>query len=201
MIPFTRWITPTNVPRRYTTQMYLYFLPLPLESDKRVLEEIPAEGEQEEIQDPTSDGGVEVTAATVLSATEWLRKAGRGDIILFPPQYMLLQLVAQFLDREPRPLDSVEELGKRRRELVEFVRSDGRPPWTDKCISPKMLKSASDGRTVLALDHPGAELQGTDRRGESERVVLVEFSKGTARKLEVRWKREVFEEDRGKSHL
>ncbi|KAK3094296.1 hypothetical protein LTR53_019442, partial [Teratosphaeriaceae sp. CCFEE 6253] len=27
LIPFTRWVTPTNVPKRFTTQMYLYFLP------------------------------------------------------------------------------------------------------------------------------------------------------------------------------
>src|ERR1700753_2590512 len=32
LIPFTRWITPPNVPKRFTTQMYLYFLPLPSES-------------------------------------------------------------------------------------------------------------------------------------------------------------------------
>lgn len=181
--------------------MYLYFLPLPLASNKEVLQEIPAEGEEEEIQVPTSDGGVEVTAATVLSATEWLQKAGRGEIILYPPQYVLLHLVAQFLDREPRPLDSVEELGKRRRELIEFVRSDSSPPWTDKCISPRMLKLTKDGRTVLALDHPGPELKGTNRRGESDRVVIAEFVKGSVRKVEVRWKRDVLAEDREKSNL
>lgn len=195
LVPFTRWITPTNVPKRYTTQMYLYFLPLPVESDKQLLQEIPAEGEREEIQIPTSDGGVEITEATFLTASEWLRKAGRGEIILFPPQYLLLHLAAQFLDKEPRPLDSVEEMGRRRRELVEFVHS-GSPPWTDKCISPKMLKIASDGRAALALDHPGPELNGTNRRGDSDRVVLVQFVKGSARRVDVRWKKDVLAEDR-----
>lgn len=174
--------------------MYLYFLPLPIESDKQLLQEIPAEGEREEIPIPTSDGGVEVTEAMFLTASEWLGKAGRGEIMLFPPQYLLLHLTAQFLDKEPRTADSAE-MGRRRRELVEFVHS-GTPAWTEKCISPKMLKVSSDGRTVLALDHPGPELKGSNRQGESDRVVLVKFGKGAARKVEVRWKKDVFEEDR-----
>ena len=198
LIPFTRWITPTNVPKRYTTQMYLYFLPLPIESDKRLLEELPAEGEREELQVPTSDGGIEVTEATFQPASEWLRKARAGEIILFPPQYLLLHLVAEFLDVEPRTA-SAEELGRRRKTLTEFVHS-GDPNWMEKCISPKMLKMSGDGRAVLALDEPGPELQGSDRRGESDRVVLVKFAKGTARQLDVRWKKDVFEEDR-KSNL
>ncbi|KNG87985.1 NUDIX family hydrolase [Aspergillus nomiae NRRL 13137] len=200
LIPFTRWITPTNVPKRYSTQMYLYFLPLPFESDKSLLSELPAEGEREEIQIPTSDGGIEVTEARFLPASEWLRLAGSGDVIMFPPQIVLLHLVSQFLDQAPRTGNSVDELRRRRAELVDFVHT-GNPPWTEKCISPKMLKMSSDGRTVLALDHPGPELKGTDRQGEPDRVVLVKFAKGTARQVEVRWKKDVFSEDKERSSL
>ncbi|KAL2864196.1 NUDIX hydrolase [Aspergillus lucknowensis] len=190
LIPFTRWVTPTNVPKRYTTQMYLYFLPLPFESDKPLLNEIPAEGEREEIQIPTSDGGVEIAEAQFLPASEWLRKAGQGDIILFPPQFVLLNLVSQFLDKEPRaaPLD---ELQRRRGQLIEFVNS-GSPPWTEKCISPKVGKFAEDGRAVLLLDHPGPELKDTARRGESERVVLVRFHNGSTSELSLTWKKDIF---------
>lgn len=201
LIPFTRWITPTNVPKRYTTQMYLYFLPLPLESEKPLLNEIPAEGEKEEIQVPTSDGGVEVTEARFLPASEWLRMARAGEIILFPPQFLLLHLVAEFLDQSPRAPGVVEELKRHREGLVEFVHS-GQPPWTDKCISPKMLKMAEDGRAVLALDHPGPELKGTGRRGEADRVVKVKFKQGSARELELQWKKDALRETGGeKSNL
>ncbi|KAB8072584.1 hypothetical protein BDV29DRAFT_177150 [Aspergillus leporis] len=200
LIPFTRWITPTNAPRRYTTQMYLYFLPLPLESEKSLLGEIPAEGEREEFQIPTSDGGVEVTEARFLPASEWLRMAGTGEVMMFPPQYLLLHLVSQFLDREHRVPDSVHELRRRRTELVDFVHS-GTPPWTEKCISPKMLKVSSDGRTVLALDHPGPELKDSDRQGEPDRVVLVQFKKGAAQQVEVRWKKDILLEAKEKSSL
>ncbi|KAL4774318.1 hypothetical protein BDW60DRAFT_182668 [Aspergillus nidulans var. acristatus] len=190
LIPFTRWITPINVPKRYTTQMYLYFLPLPLESEKSLLSEIPAEGEREEIQIPTSDGGVEIAEAQFLPASEWLRKAERGEIILFPPQFVLLSLAAQFLDKEPRRI-APDELQRRREQLTEFAHS-GSPPWTDKCISPKVGKFVEDGRAVLTLEHPGPELEGTDRRGESERAVLVRFKNGSARELSLAWKKDIF---------
>ncbi|KAL4966244.1 NUDIX hydrolase [Aspergillus stella-maris] len=195
LIPFTRWVTPINVPKRYTTQMYLYFLPLPLESEKSLLNEIPMEGEREEIQIPTSDGGVEIAEAQFLPASEWLNKAAQGDIILFPPQFVLLQLAAQFLDREPRT-DSPEELQRRRTHLIEFAHS-GSPSWTEKCISPKIGKYAEDGRVVMLLDHPGPELKDTNRKGESERVVLLRFEKGSARELSLAWKKDLFPGKKG----
>ncbi|KAJ5888369.1 Cystathionine beta-synthase core [Penicillium taxi] len=159
LIPFSRWITPNNVTRRYTTQMYLYFMPLAVNADEDLLSELPVEGEREEIQVPTSDGGIEVTEAQFLPAIEWLRRAQSGEIILFPPQYLLLHLVSGFLDKQPRSDISVEEIEKRRAALVDFVQS-GSPPWTQKCISPKMLKMTDDGRVILALNEPGPELRG-----------------------------------------
>lgn len=170
-------------------------MPLPVNLDKRLLEELPAEGEREEIQVPTSDGGIEVTEAQFLPASEWLRRAQSGEIILFPPQYLLLHLASGFLDREPRSGASVEEMEKRRAALVEFVYS-GSPAWTDKYISPKMLKMTEDGRAVLALDEPGPELKGSGKRGESDRVVLVRFKKGSAREVNVAWKKDALEEGR-----
>ncbi|EAU29722.1 conserved hypothetical protein [Aspergillus terreus NIH2624] len=199
LIPFSRWITPTNVPKRYTTQMYLYFLQ-PQDSEKPVLDEIPAAGEPEEIQIPTSDGGVEIAEARFLPAAEWLRLSNRGDIILFPPQFLLLHLASRFLDVEPRESASMEERMRRQAALADFAHS-GSPPWTTKCISPKVLKMTSTGRSVLALDHPGPELKGSDRRGESDLVVLVEFKKGSVRRVDVGTRKEILEEDREKSSL
>lgn len=194
LIPFSRWITPSNVPRRYTTQMYLYFLPLPQESDKKILDKLPTEGKCEQILVPTGDGGIEVTEAMFLPASEWLQKARKGEIILFPPQFLLLHLVAQFLDKQPRETDSIGELEKQRSELLQFVHS-GSPPWTKKCISPKMLTLLNDGRVALGLDHPGPELKGTDKKGDTERAVIVRFSKGAVKDIDVWWKKDVFSED------
>ncbi|CAG8925133.1 unnamed protein product [Penicillium salamii] len=200
LIPFTRWVTPTNVPKRYTTQMYLYFLPLPTDVDKAVLAELPAEGERDELESPTSDGGIEVTEAQFLPAMEWIDRARKAEIILFPPQFLLLHLVSGFLDKEPRAGASLEEMQMRRQQLVEFVHS-GSPSWVHKCISPKMIQMTGDGRSVLGLSEPGPELKGTDRQGESERVVLVRFKKGSAREVEVGWKKDVMQQEREKSNL
>lgn len=201
MIPFTHWITPIALRKRFTTQMYLYFLPVPEKSDTSLLQELPAEGEREEVQVPTSDGGIEITEARFLPASQWLQMARSGEIILFPPQFFLLHLVAQFLDKEPRQVTSPEELKRRRSELLEFVNS-GTPPWTQKYISPKQLKRTSDGRAVLALDSAGPELKGSDKKGDADRVVLVRFKKEGPREVEVRWKKDVLSDEvKSKSNL
>ena len=192
LIPFTRWITPTTIPKRYSTQMYIYFLPLSEESDKKILNELPVEGKRDEIHVPTGDGGIEITEAMFLTASEWLQKEARKEIVLFPPQYLLLHLLSQFLDKEPSQ-HSIHNLRKRRSELVEFVHS-GSPPWTEKYICPKLLKVMPDGRAVLALDHPGPELKDTDKMGETDRVVSVRFKKGIAEDLAVMRRKDVFKE-------
>lgn len=87
---------------------------------------------------------------------------------------------------------------------MEFVKT-GDPPWGQKCISPTTMalpngKGREDGRVVLALDGPGPELEGR-RRGERERVVLVEFKKEGPRRVEVRWRKDVLVEEREESKL
>jgi hypothetical protein len=59
-----------------------------------------------------------------------------------------------------------------------------------------MMKVMEDGRAVLALHDPGLELKGSGRQGESEYVVLVRFTKGTAREVTVAWKKDIFKEGR-----
>lgn len=53
-----------------------------------------------------------------------------------------------------------------------------------------------DGRSVLGLDYPGPELEGSGRGGDGERVVLVRFKKEGPRDVEVRGRREVFDAER-----
>src|ERR1700733_1739015 len=97
--------------------MYIYFLPLTQVSAKNIKSEavIPV---------PTSDGGVEHTAALFASCKEWLEQATRNDIILFPPQYYLMDLLAPFLRLSSIPL-STEELQTQRDAVLEFLKGDG----------------------------------------------------------------------------
>lgn len=53
-----------------------------------------------------------------------------------------------------------------------------------------------DKRIVLGLDKPGPELKGSERGGDWERVVLVNFGKGGPTNVEVRRRDDVLEEER-----
>ncbi|KAI1771965.1 hypothetical protein F4818DRAFT_427217 [Hypoxylon cercidicola] len=198
LIPFTRWVTPFTQARRFTTQMYLYMLPLSAGSDPVVA------AAQSEAMVPTPDGGVEITAARFDDATTWSEKQRRGEIILFPPQCFLLHLLSQFLVGRPGDYGVQRE---RLREFLATVPTASEPravthptaqiPWEEKVISPTSLGlRKSDNRVILGLDKPGPELKGTYRGGDMERVVLVRFSKGIAKDVEVRSREEVLAEER-----
>ncbi|MCJ1480813.1 hypothetical protein MMC06_000968 [Schaereria dolodes] len=193
LIPFTRWVTPINIPKRFTTQMYLYFLPLSESSSATQAGSLLTQSDAT-IPVPTSDGGIEHTMARFLPASKWLSMSRTGEIILFPPQYFLLHLLSPFLTGGEQSDDSA--FLKQRTSLMDFVKS-GSPPWTDKCISPTSLMwKQTDGRVVLGLDKPGPELANSQRKGDVDRVVLVDFRKEGPRRVEVAWRTDVFKDER-----
>ncbi|OTA87351.1 hypothetical protein M434DRAFT_23976 [Hypoxylon sp. CO27-5] len=208
LLPFTRWITPLGQPRRFTTQMYLYMLPLSTSDDPAV------SAARSEAMIPTPDGGVEITAARFDDASTWLQKQRKGEIVMFPPQCFLLHLLSQFLVGPPQGSPTLSEIMERYRSQREMLRgflaavptaSDPKAakhptaqiPWAEKVISPTTLGiRQSDKRSILALDKPGPELKGSNRGGDWERVVLVKFMKGVAKDVEVRSREEVLAEER-----
>ncbi|KAK4143960.1 uncharacterized protein C8A04DRAFT_36998 [Dichotomopilus funicola] len=201
LIPFTRWITPHGPPKRFTTQMYLYMLPLSSTSTTTTGSGLVQQQTRElVIPAPTHDGGVEHTAAAFDHASTWLARARAGEIILFPPQFYLLHLVSAFLDSAaPTSSPSSQQDHHHqtaRTSLLNFLAhtptSSSSPftstttnhptasiSWGQKVISPAVLFMRSrDGRVVLGLDKPGPELRGSDpsaKGGDMERVVLVKF--------------------------
>ncbi len=168
LIPFTRWITPPQVPKRFTTQMYIYFLPLP-SSTAVDLTRDPVVGSLPTDQAaviPSHDGGIEHTAARFLPAHSWISMAQAGDIILFPPQLFLLTLLARFLGKERQDAYSHVELARERRLLEQFILYGSTPTWGEACISPVMLGAPlRDGRAVLSLENPGNEVKDQDGKG------------------------------------
>ncbi|KAJ4263639.1 hypothetical protein NW762_006463 [Fusarium torreyae] len=200
LIPFTRWITPTTNTKRFTTQMYLYMLPQSRSS-------MPSE-----MLIPTPDNGVEHTAALFAPAQSFLSRAATNSIILFPPQAYLLTLVAKFFQGQSKssggqgPL----QIAAQREKLLYFLeqtptaeteKGKGHKtaliPWGDKVMSPhNLFIRKHDKRVVLGLDKPGPELKGSERGGDWERVVLVNFGKGGPTNVEVRRREDVLEEER-----
>lgn len=176
LIPFTRWVTPTGVPHRYTTQMYLYFLPIARDHQQDLDTEMRIH--------PRHDGGIEITDARFLESSEWLRKAQAGKVKLLPPQYFLLSLASRFLDTWSRSRQSLVILRLQRRKLLQFVNA-GSPPWTQICISPTIDRILSDGRALVRLDSPGPELEGSERSGVKDTVMLARFDKTGPRDIEI----------------
>ena len=211
LIPFTRWLTPASIPKRYTTQMYVYFLPveskagisiakLPLldkesaseQSDhiEPLSDETPA-GEDAEVDFsmkskgdkpkhvPTPDGGLEHTTAHFLYAREWLDMSRKREIVLFPPQFILLWLIDPFLTPPAPGIQrlSTATLLEQRQKLRMWIETDGSPSWGEKCISPDAIKKVKNQYMIMGLDQPGPELEGTSRKGDEERVVKVVLDK------------------------
>ena len=188
LVPFTRWLTPGNIPKRFSTQMYLYFLPIdsPLASSTQ----------STQMHRPTPDGGIEHTAARFLHPQEWIDMSLKGEIVLFPPQFFLLSLIAAFLPKPPGNVHfASEKLRKQRDSLMHFVQTDGSPPWGEKCISPNPIKRIGN-YLIMGMEDPGPELEGTSRRGDSERVLRVSLEKEIERgrrrpsPKEVIWRRD-----------
>ncbi|KAH7313438.1 hypothetical protein B0I35DRAFT_435181 [Stachybotrys elegans] len=198
LIPFTRWLTPANVKKRFTTQMYLYMLPLSRSPD------VPSE-----MLIPTPDDGVEHTSAQFASPQSFLARSAAGSIVLMPPQAYLLSLLTRFITATTRGL-SPEELAAQRERLLAFLgttptadteRGKAHPtasiPWADKLISPhNLFVRQSDNRVVLGLDKPGPELKGSGRGGDWERVAIVRFTKAGASEVEIRRRQDALEEER-----
>ncbi|CEI64497.1 unnamed protein product [Fusarium venenatum] len=197
LIPFTRWVTPATNNKRFTTQMYLYMLP-------QSRSDMPSE-----MLIPTPDNGVEHTAALFAPAQSFLSRASTNSIILFPPQYFLLTLVAKII-KSPSGGTGPHQISKQREQLLSFLKQvptaeteKGKQhktsmiPWADKVMSPhNLFIRKQDKRIVLGIDKPGPELRDSERGGDWEHVVLVNFGKGGPTSVEVRGREEALEEER-----
>ena len=196
--------------------MYLYMLPLAAKSTAASSDEVSTAAgvpkEEAIVHTPTSDGGVEHTAATFDEVSTWLARQTNGEIILFPPQLFLLTLLSGFIKPST---DSTQkghkDYARERKQLLSFLsQTPSTSPgskvanhptanisWADKVISPHTLFiRRRDGRVVLGLDKPGLELKDSGRGGDWERVVLVRFQKEGPREVEVRNRENVLREEK-----
>jgi 8-oxo-dGTP pyrophosphatase MutT (NUDIX family) len=208
LIPFTRWVTPPNVPKRFSTQMYIYFLPLSSSTG------LSSEEDEIVIPNPTHDGGIEHTAARFLPPHKWMSLARQNRIILFPPQFFLTLLLSPYLSPTTisslSPTPSVSALEAERHSLLAFLSKprmyDGKPEvsFAEACISPIVLGKGQYGDSlqnggldketaVLELDRPGREVeeQGKGRKGVREWVVTTKFKKEGPRDVDVRRREDV----------
>jgi hypothetical protein len=186
LVPFTRWITPVNLPKRFTTQMYIYFLPL-TQTTKNI-----------------SSKSV-ILIPTFAPCLTWLQQASKNEIILFPPQFYLMYVLSPFLTTTFSFPLSTGTLQEQRNKVMEFLKGDGGDgngvQWADKVMSPIGILMTREGKSVLGLEKPGPELNGSGRSGDEKRVVLVRFSREGPKDVEVRVRSEVLKEEKEVANL
>ncbi|KAI1485305.1 hypothetical protein F5X96DRAFT_660550 [Biscogniauxia mediterranea] len=211
LIPFTRWITPAAQPKRFTTQMYIYMLPLSLSPANPSIDDAlpPLSVAEATTPTPTHDGGVEITAARFDDAAAWLARQrqgspGSGDadtttvVMMFPPQCVLLHLLSGILTTTTAGGEA--EMQRERERLRRFVSAVPTPPavggtGTGTGTGKKQHRTAwiPWGEKVispvtLGRARDGRTILGLDRPGAAE---LEEAGRGGdwERVVLVRWER------------
>ncbi|KZS89995.1 hypothetical protein SISNIDRAFT_497320 [Sistotremastrum niveocremeum HHB9708] len=143
LLPFTQWVTPPITARRFHAHFFVYFLP-------------HEEGMQLSVKEqrlPTPDGGLEVISAAFWSLTRALKAFDIGEISLMPPQFYILQTLAQLLE------------GERTDEQEMRIKMLSESNFGKMVIRPEARRSSED-KTVSIMLYEGDELRGgpQDRR-------------------------------------
>ncbi|KAF2726917.1 hypothetical protein EJ04DRAFT_506533 [Polyplosphaeria fusca] len=154
LIPFTRWITPVNLRRRFTTQMYLYFL--------RPTTEFSA---NTTIPHPTPDGGKEHVSVEIKAPSLILMDAQAGSNLLMTPQFYLLNILSGFLNGSRGVVQD-------RQALLEYLSETS---LGDRVICAFVTRTLPDGKVVLSLERSGPEVDvdGSGRKGDATRSIIM----------------------------
>ncbi|KAG5354071.1 hypothetical protein E4T56_gene8945 [Termitomyces sp. T112] len=155
LLPFTQWITPVNILRRFHTYFYVTFLPAASSG-------FSSGAKQDRI--PKHDGGQEVISARFLHPADALKEFREGKITLMPPQAYLLHTLSEILQgRMNMPVQ---------RELVETL---SRGLFGRMVLNPIRIGSP-DGEGRYIMTYEGDETRGGSK-GRRHRV-LVKAGKG-----------------------
>ena len=175
--------------------MYLYFLPISPDSDSKAFkirssDELKAYA----VSDAQTPDNQEVISSVFAKPSEWSRKAQQNEIILFPPQFILLHLLKQHLEDfvdTSSPSSKKTHMKAQRDNFLRYINKEpdpflpdtfsavvgSMPIWKFKYISPRNLKTVDSlhrppnsaelvpcKKAVLGLDWAGQELQAREGR-------------------------------------
>ncbi|KAI9446313.1 NUDIX hydrolase domain-like protein [Lactarius indigo] len=160
LLPFTEWVTPPGVPRRFHTRFYVAFLPALRASG------FSSGATQHRL--PTPDGGQEVIEARFVHPLDALTEHGEKKIALMPPQHYILSTLADILVGP--------EARTHQRERVERLSAGA---FGRMVIQPQGGKKDAEGRTPLVFE--GDEMRGGPKGRLHRSLVL--FSPETKAQL------------------
>lgn len=149
LLPFTTWVTPPTVARRFRTEFFVAFL-------KDSTSDGLSSGREEHL--PTPDGGQEVIRTRFLRPESALDEFRTGKISLFPPQYYILETL--------RPILSGSTSTESQRNAVLML---SRAAFGRMVINPKSFR-VNDG-VDEAFVYEGDELRGGPK-GRHHRMVV-----------------------------
>ncbi|KAG6877732.1 hypothetical protein C0993_004549 [Termitomyces sp. T159_Od127] len=173
LLPFTQWITPANVSRRFHTHFFIAFLPATSSSG------FSSGTKQDRI--PKHDGGQEVISARYLHPAKAIQEFREGQITLMPPQAYLLHTLSEIFQGQvntPAQRERVETLSK-----GLFGRM---------VLNPLRLGSV-DGQGRSILTYEGDETRGGSK-GRRHRVVVKAGKGGITSEVTVERNFDIFTE-------
>ncbi|KAJ7940199.1 NUDIX hydrolase domain-like protein [Mycena leptocephala] len=134
LLPFTEWITPVFAPRRFHTRFFVAFLGAASSTGF-------SSGAKED-RIPKPDGGQEVIAARFVHPDDVLAEFTAGKITLMPPQFYIMQTLADILRGDATTATQ--------RALVEDLARGG---FGRMVINPQRLGPPdAQGRVVLTYE-------------------------------------------------
>ncbi|KLO19157.1 hypothetical protein SCHPADRAFT_818464 [Schizopora paradoxa] len=167
LLPFSEWITPPPVPRRFHTRFYVAFLPL-----ASALSGPMTGAHYHYLPKPDSEGGAssEVISARFVHPQDILEANHKGEVALMPPQFYLLSTLLELFEVD----QSFKRSTLTQQSLVRRLSSG---PFGRMKINPSMLPSLlSDGRRALIFE--GDEERG-GKKGQMHRVLMKPAKTGT----------------------
>jgi len=171
LFPFTQWITPKNVSRRFHTNFYVAFLedaPFSVQGENRL---------------PTPDGGLEVISTSLRHPSAYIESFLTGEILLMPPQFYLLTTLREVLS----------DSSSRSREGTERLKSLSRAAFGRMQINPSVVPHESDPAMSYFV-YEGDESRGGPK-GRRHRSQVRFDEKRTIRSIELQRNFDIFSND------
>ncbi|KAJ6490659.1 NUDIX hydrolase domain-like protein [Mycena vitilis] len=176
LLPFTAWVTPSFAPRRFHTEFFLAFLGTASSSGF-------SSGAKED-RIPKPDGGQEVIAARFVHPDDVLAEFGAGKITLMPPQFYIIQTLADILHGGATTAAQ--------RERVEEL---ARGAFGQMVINPQRL-GPPDAQGRIVLTYEGDHTRGGPE-GRLHRAIVLTGKNGITSEIKLERNFDIFTEIEG----